>query len=554
MKRRLLVTDGQPALGLIEEAFMLLRQLRWSSWLWYLSGTLPFLVAALYVWSDLSTSPFARDHVVESAALMLVLFLVAKSAQIRLADQLGSLARGLPPQGWTFRRCLAAGTLTVGLQPFGLFLIPIAAVLTLPAGWVVPFFQSLTVLAASPDSTPRQSLARAWRLTLLWPVQNHALLGLLSLFALVVFFNLLALSFAVPQLLKMLTGMESALTRSPWSSLNSTLLASVFGLTLLLLDPLAKAVYVLRSLYGESTRNGEDLLVALRAFQRGRTLCLAGWLFFGASLAAVAAGQSAPPEAVRQINPQQLDQAIQSTLAQREYVWRLPRDFEGAPARDPKQEGFWAQFWAGLERGMKRFGEAIRGLADRIEAAIKKFLGSPPAAPAGSRVTMDWLSPFRLLAWGAVLGLILVLGVLGWRVWLRRTRSAIVPVSGVAEPAAVDLTDERVQAGQLPQEGWLALAQELVARGELRLAMRAFHFAGLAHLAHRNLISLAAFKSNRDYVRDLQRKAHALPMLHQALAEQVESFERVWYGNYPVDPQLLEGFAQRSETLRGASS
>ena len=87
----------------------------------------------------------------------------------------------------------------------------------------------------------------------------------------------------------------------------------------------------------------------------------------------------------------------------------------------------------------------------------------------------------------------------------------------VTEAPPVDLADENTGADRLPEDGWIALALELIARGDFRLAMRAYYFASLAHLAARQLIGLGRYKSNRDYEMELRRRSHALPeVLSQA--------------------------------------
>ena len=102
-----------------------------------------------------------------------------------------------------------------------------------------------------------------------------------------------------------------------------------------------------------------------------------------------------------------------------------------------------------------------------------------------------------------------------------------------------DLRDERVTADQLPEDGWLQLARELMESGELRLALRAFYLAGLAHLGHRELIQLARHKSNRDYDRELRRRARGKTGTAHRLRRQSASFERVWYGEHTVTPDTL---------------
>ena len=100
-----------------------------------------------------------------------------------------------------------------------------------------------------------------------------------------------------------------------------------------------------------------------------------------------------------------------------------------------------------------------------------------------------------------------------------------------------------MSADQLPEDGWLKLARELFERGEFRLALRAYYLATLAHLAHRKLLTLAKFKSNRDYETELGRRGHAMPELYQTFRENVSVFDRIWYGLHEVNRDLVQHFA-----------
>ena len=124
----------------------------------------------------------------------------------------------------------------------------------------------------------------------------------------------------------------------------------------------------------------------------------------------------------------------------------------------------------------------------------------------------------------------------------------------MAEPMAAtpDLSDQNIGAEQLPEDAWTRLARELWARGELRLALRAFYFASLAQLAERNLIQLAKFTSNRDYERELLRRGHAWPQLLSLFSENVVVFDRVWYGMQEMSGDLVNRFAANVEKLRNA--
>ena len=114
----------------------------------------------------------------------------------------------------------------------------------------------------------------------------------------------------------------------------------------------------------------------------------------------------------------------------------------------------------------------------------------------------------------------------------------------------MDSTDESVGAEQLPEDEWTRLARELLARGEFRLAMRAYYLSSLAYLAERRLITLAKFKSNRDYERELARRGHALGDLLPMFGENVVAFDRVWYGLHSVDADAVNQFASNVQKIR----
>jgi hypothetical protein len=160
---------------------------------------------------------------------------------------------------------------------------------------------------------------------------------------------------------------------------------------------------------------------------------------------------------------------------------------------------------------------------------------------------------------GAVRGIVILLlialaGLLVWllfRIWQRRQPVEEMEAKPLAP--APDVADENVGADQLPEDGWARLARELIERGELRLAIRAFYLAALAHLADRHLISLARFKSNRDYERELQRRSHALAGLADLFGGSVTAFERVWYGRHGATAELVEEFRSNVEKMKAVS-
>ena len=162
----------------------------------------------------------------------------------------------------------------------------------------------------------------------------------------------------------------------------------------------------------------------------------------------------------------------------------------------------------------------------------------------------DWTGPLRALVVGLIAGLAGALAWLLFRLWQTHRRRLSAAVAAESATPAPDLGADHVAPEQLPEDGWLRLARDLLERGERRLALRALYLSSLAHLGARGLIALARFKSNLDYERELARRAHALPELVAVFRQNVGVFDRVWYGLHEVSAELLERFAGNVERIK----
>src|SRR5262245_45704562 len=263
MRRR--PAEEKGPLELAEEAFHLLRRAPGAAIASYYLGTLPFILGLLYFWSDMARSAFAYQHLMSGTLGMTFLFVWMKGWQSVCAGHLLALLCGDPQPRWTLSWVTRTMLFQAMVQPSGLFALPLSLALLFPLGWAYAFYSSTTVLSGIPHPDTRTLVRRAWRQTVLWQIQNHNLMVLLALFGMFVFFNLYTAVLGVPFLLDRLLGIETVFTRSPWAAMNSTLTAAVAGLSYLCLDPVAKAVYVLRCFYGDSVRTGQDLKAELRA-------------------------------------------------------------------------------------------------------------------------------------------------------------------------------------------------------------------------------------------------------------------------------------------------
>ena len=546
---------GKGAVELIEEAFHLLRVAPGATLCSYYLGTCPFVLGLLYFWSDMSRSAFAEQRLAPGAFGLSLLFLWMKCGQAIFAQRVFSQINREPAPRWTLSRLARVTVIQAILQPSGLFLLPVAIIILIPLGWVYAFYQNVTAFGGGEDASLKSVFTKSWQQALLWPKQNHYVLVCFKVFGLFVFFNLVMVFLAVPYLLKTLLGVETPFMQSYWAVFNTTFFAAVLSLAWLCIDPILKTVYVLRCFYGESLQTGQDLKVELRNFRTAKklvaALILSAGLVSTTSPGAAATSESTlpahPPEvsrtrAVQPISPSQLDQSIKRTIQQREYSWRLPREKSGL---DKKKKGPVAAFFASIAETVKGW---LKSVGRSLEKFIKWLLGKLSWRGGQAGYGTDWMSAVRGLFFVLIAGLLAALVVLLIRMWLRRKP----PEEAIAQAAATapDLADDSVGAEQLPEEGWLKLGRELLDRGELRLALRAFYLASLAHLAQRNLITLARFKSNRDYERELGRRSHALPEVMGLFAQNVSVFDRVWYGLHEVNQEILQHFAQNVERIK----
>jgi hypothetical protein len=561
MKRIPRRQQGKGGLELIEEAVHLLRLVPPAAWTSYLLGSLPFVLGLLYFWADMSRNPFAYEHLAAASLTLALLFLWMKFWQAAFAQRLRAAISLAPLATWSFSRLRRVFLAQSALQPWGLFLLPLSLLAALPFPWVYAFFQNLTALDDGETPPVRALIRKAARQAALWPRQNHVVLAALLAFGFLVLLNWAVFCAALPSLVKMLFGVETVFSRSGLGLLNTTFFAAMFGLTYLCVDPIAKAVYVLRCFYGEAVDSGEDLKVELKQHavsSRGLAAGAARLLAFLTvlSLPSAYAGEDldsegqaqrqrpmAPLEAAAAVSPAELDRAIEDVIQKSKYTWRMPR--EKVAKADDTDQGVIARFFENVLKTVRQWAKAAVEWLGELLRKLFQRQRTPGAGGSG----YGWIMLLQVLLYALVAAAVIGLGFLLFRILVNRGRTSTAIQSEAIQPAP-DLSDENIGADQLPEDGWTKLARELLDRGELRLAMRAFYLASLAHLAQRNLINLAKFKSNRDYELELQRRGHSFTGLLAVFGENVSVFDRIWYGMHEVTRDLVQQFAANVERIK----
>ncbi len=282
---------NRTALVLIEEGILLLRKSPALVFALYCAGTVPFLLALLSFCAEMSYNRNADDNCAASAVAVALTYCWMKGLQAFCCRELVRVYTGNVNRWWKPTTMLAIWSRQIAFHPLGFFIKPLAWLLVFPVSYVSAFFQNLTVLGAAEWSDMRKS----WDLARLWPKQSYAVSVLLSLLALIVFFDLYAAIFFVAFILKTLLGIESFLTRSYTWAFSPVLLIAIAAIAYFLIDLLTKAIEVIRCCDGESLATGADLLRRLATLQNPKP-------GNGANLRALS-GMFLHPEGVQRTRP-----------------------------------------------------------------------------------------------------------------------------------------------------------------------------------------------------------------------------------------------------------
>jgi hypothetical protein len=514
------------AIRMIEEAVHILRSAPAALLTVYYFGSVPFVLGLLYFWADMSRSANAHEYSAVAAIGLSALFVWMKFWQTLFMYQVRCQIIDEIHLPWSLSRTVSIVATQSLIQSTRFIVVPIASLLVIPFGFCYAFYQNASAHNDEQGQSVKSTCQWAWRQAKLWPRQNHLLIGIYWLFGFVIFVNVSITVVFIPQMAKTLFGFDSAFTLSGvYMFLNTTFWIVALGITYLLLDPFIKTTYVLRCFYGTALQSGEDLRTELKQTLSRRTKLAAGLLIVLLCVAPITAAtqQQAP------VSPVELDRSIEETMQRREFAWRMPRD-----TIEPEEQKDRGPIAAAIEWIIEMVGKGLRKIGGWVKKLIEWLEGLLPKPNNKTEVTSgNWITPVRIVLIVLLIILLAVLAYIFIKIWQRRRPGPVETVSAVAAPTP-DLTDESIKADDLSTNRWLTLARELADKGQLRLAMRALYLATLAHLADHEMITIEVYKSNREYERELKRRAHEHPELISIFSASLNFFERVWYGMYRI--------------------
>ncbi len=543
--------DKSPgAVEMIDEAAAFLRHTSLSTFFIYYAGALPFCLALIYFTFDMMQSASADRHLGPESLLLTVLYFWMKTCQAVFSRRLLASIEGGDQEPWTLWRWVNTALLQAIYAATSIIAYPIALFITIPYGWVNAFYHSISIVATGGKTTLRESFSEAAKLAALWPKQNHLILGILLVGLLFLFINLAALFSMMPELLNMFFGISTLFDENGSAWENSTLCIDIFVFCFLVLNPLNKAIYVLRCFYGRARIDGTDLLTDLRRRRATRQMQVAAAVV-AISLATLTISQTAradttPPPAVEvkksQPDSAALDRAIQKTLEKDDYSWRLPRP----PEAEHEKSGANKM----LEKFFHYISNGLKTLMEPIWKFIRWLFGTPKEKDMDtSGIAAVAAFPWQALFWIVFVIVIAFLIFLVVRNIQRRSSAAKQVAKGSIPVKTIDLESENILADELPEDSWLAMGQELWEKGESRLALRAFYLATLSLLAHRQLIRLSPAKSNRDYLQEYTRRLRGELSSVPPFRENVRLFEASWYGSHDVTSIVIEAMRSNHHHL-----
>ncbi len=576
----------------------------------YYVGTLPFVVAFLYFWFDMSQSACAGERLVLWALILPLLFVWMKCWHSVYVNAVWQRISRIDPVRYTWAGVLRLMLFNAIIQPLGLIVMPVALLFGIPFSAAGFFFQDALlsrevyaegVLARCADSlrcaraNPAQGFLLMWlfspwqmgaavlmigfitfinRYLALHQADDHSVsLMLVSLTAQIAltacvlspFASLLAGGIVLSVsgawwALEHLLGIEVPLAYGVGSMLLSTsFVAVVYFLVFMLLDPLIKIAAVLRRFAFDSRSGGGDILLALRelAQRGGRTAVLPLVIACALPWLAVTA-RAQPPESAGVVPVREsvgaagyregrvrLDTALDETLRKPRYTWRVPKPVT-LDKRGEQMPGWYRQ----LTELLKNRADRVKAILDRSGAWLRRLLSGRGHGRVGGfplfGMGFTEATFYLLLAAFTVTATILFLR------WMRSRRRLLRAAVAADAPLRVDIHDQSVGPDDLPPDEWGELALALVASGDYRAAVRALFLGALAQLGEAGLITLRAYKSNRDYRRELELRVRDRYDLLDLFRGLTRLMECTWYGFVPVDEPMWRECQTQSLELRRA--
>lgn len=533
------------ALAILEESYHILRELPASIWLPYLIGVIPFL--GLTVWYlNMSTLPWVNPEervgmswLISLAFVWYQVFMGIFSRKIMVLVK-GGDGEAEPPD--------RSRKVFLALRSCGNFLLQSILLVLTPLMWLTGFAflwsgalsHNHSILSyTDSDRKFLPLLRRSWSLSQSWLGHHIQLVSWCCGVWVSVFLGIYLSVITGSSLLDSVFGIETPLVKDKMLWVSVTVLVPCCALTYLIVQPFVRCVYILRLYYLESATSGADLISEYKQIvsgkrnrsgnpRKGRPAAILLMLFvflYGSEIFV-----SVDAQANGGTEDQEFRDNLRQVLSQNKYTWKYSPERKAIELPD--------------NHILSRFG---RWFAEGFERLIRWLFKRKQSSSTSGQDISSMMEGATYLIAGVVL--VIVIAILMRAISANRRKPRHVSLQPV-DINPVDLENPDVSADSLPGDEWMALAEELISKGDFRKALRALYFSGLSSLAQSEFIFLAKYKTNRDYHREIVKKGHVdgeLPVRFQSV---VRIFEMTWYGYNRVSPELVSNFSDEVKDIR----
>ncbi len=513
-------TAAQPPnpIALLDSAFDLLRAAPPSAWLAWAAGSLPFGIGAIGFVSEMTSSANAAELLAPHALVL------ARPVSVD-GGKPGVVRAPVAAAGGRERVHSAGSDRAGGNRQHGAsHAASFAALSVIGFPWTAAFYYSATACPASSEEGDAAGIFRyASRQASTWSFSAVIEQTIALLLGLVVFRECAGNAGRRPHPLPNIHRRRNRLHHQHQRHVQQHLFAAAVVITWLLMDPLLRAVFVIRCFRVDAIRTGVDLRATLARFAPvAVVLALFIVPMHGASLS---------------VEPQKLDRSIHEVTHRPEFLWQEPRQVETAPPSNA--------FIRFTQDAVRFISDVVHRTFDwlggLVRAIMRWLMGNQPDDSPDGKGGRDvpFAAPALYVLLAVTVGIVIAL-LMRLRIQRRRKLQAASTTAGAAE--TLDLSSEEVSADQAPEDAWLSMAARLAEAGDLRLATRALYLAVLAGLGDSGLITINRARSNLDYQRELARRARGNTGLLNTFRGLVAVFERTWYGEHAMSRDAFDRF------------
>lgn len=543
------------AVNMIEEASHVLQKISLRTLFFYYLGTMPFLLGLLYFWNDMSKNAFANEYCIAASFGLACLFIWMKVWQSVFSTEVYEHISRIRSSPVTFYSIIRRIFVQTVFQTSSIIVLPIAMLITIPFAWAFSTYQLVLVQDYSEKVRIRKLIRENLDTAHHYSFLNHIAILIFSGFGIFVLFNIAIILYVFPFLTKTLFGMESIFSMGGFNILNTTFIFTAVCITHLCVDPLVKILFILEKFYYNSKETGDDLLSDLNTIKRYSKNVIV-FLLFSLFCFIPESGVAAISDEIEHMSQQQslqknisgnnilqefkvdaaeLDKSIEQVMKRREYTWRMPREEK---AEQKEETGFFYNI-------IKWVVEASSKLAKTIGSWIEAFFEWIASLFPEKEGQFDMPKPKTGISPQTLFFcfVIIVLIISAWIIYkVRLARRENEEDTQEASAPLPDVSDEGILADTLASDKWIELARELMEKGDLRLALRALYLGTLAFLADNNFITIAGYKSNNEYQRELSRRAHTHKDMIEDFTTTVRAVDSIWYGMHEIDRAIFDKF------------